>query len=91
MRPEIRSLISCPEPQAGPEGGLLNVAAEREQIAHHHLQGFATRLQQRFIKTDDLGHTADANALIETGDGDFIGLIKDSGNRRAVFLGNRDG
>ncbi|STS83566.1 Uncharacterised protein [Klebsiella pneumoniae] len=37
------------------------------RIAHHHLQGFATRLQQRFVKTDDLRHAADPNALNRSG------------------------
>ena len=42
-------------PQARPERRLLHVAAAPgTDRAHHHLQGFATRLQQRFVKTDDL-------------------------------------
>ncbi len=43
------------------------------------------------LKPDDLGHAADANALIEAGNSDFVCFIKDSGNRRAVLLGNRNG
>ncbi len=73
-----RRAVRRHRPQARPERRLLHVAAAREQIAHHHLQGFATRLQQRFVKTDDLRHAADPNALIEAGDGDFVSLIKDS-------------
>ncbi len=66
-----RRAVRRHRPQARPESRLLHVAAAREQIAHHHLQGFATRLQQRFVKTDDLRHAADPNALIEAGDGDL--------------------
>ena len=52
------------------------MAAAREQIAHHHLQGFTPRLQQFFIKTDNFRHSANPNTPVETGDGDFVQVVR---------------
>ncbi len=61
------------------------------EIANHHLQRFTTRLQQLGVKTNNFRHSADTNAVIETGNGDFVGFIKNSGYRRTIFLRNWNG
>ena len=62
--------------QAGPERRLLNETAAREEIADDHLQRFTTWFEQFGIEAHDFRHAADADPVIETGDGDFVGFIK---------------
>ncbi len=62
-----RRAVRCHRPQAGQNVACSTWPPRGRQIAHHHLQGFATRLQQRFVKTDDLGHAADAECADRSG------------------------
>ncbi|CFM34232.1 Uncharacterised protein [Bordetella pertussis] len=78
-------------PQAGPELGLLDRAAAGEQIVDHQLQGLAARLLQAQIEARQLGHAADADALVEARDRDLVGFIQDGGNRRGGLVSHGNG
>ena len=77
--------------QTGPELGLLEVTTLRVQIAGDHLQRFAATRVERQIEPGDFGHAANADTVIETGDGDLVGLVENGRGRRHRRVGDRHG
>ena len=77
--------------QAGPEFGTADIAALRVEIVGDHLQGGAASRVERQVETGDLGHAADADAVVEAGDGDLVGLVEDGRGRRHRRIGDRHG
>lgn len=65
--PDNRRAVWRHRAQTSPESRLLDMTAAWIEIANHHLQRFTTRLQQLGIKTNNLRHSANTNAVIETG------------------------
>ncbi len=76
--------------QASPEGGSGEVAAG-EQVAGDHFQRFAPTRVEPQIESAQLRHAAHADAMIEAGEGDFVGFVQHGGTRCERFVGQRHG
>ena len=77
--------------QAGPELRRLHVAAAGEEVVHHHLQGLAPARVQAQVEAAELGHAADADALVEARHRHLVGLVEHGGHRRACGVDQRHG
>src|SRR5471032_32534 len=77
--------------QTGPETRLGQIAALRIKVVDDHLQGFTPTRVQRQVKTGNLRHAADTDAVVETGDRDLVGLIQNSRCRGHRRVGDRHG
>ena len=68
--------IRCGRPQTRPEAGLRQITALRIKVVDDHLQRFTSTRVQRQVKTGYFSHAANADAVIETGNGDLVGFIQ---------------
>src|SRR5690606_14772391 len=59
-----------------------------EFVRDHFERGAAAR-RQRNIESDDLGHAADTNPVVETRDGYLVSLIQDGGYRSGARVDDR--
>ena len=75
--------------QAGPEAGARQVAAG-EQVGDHALQRLAPARIQAQVEAAELGHAADADAIVEARDGDLVGFVEHGGLRRRGRVKQRD-
>ncbi len=72
-----------------PELGTPDVAAAGEEIADHVLERLAPARVEAQVEAGELGHAADADAVVEAGHRHLVGLVEHGEHRRGVGVDQR--